>query len=292
MSRTYPYADWASVFLVDTISEFGLGGTYPGNGFAVAPLYVDKNAGLVYERGGKSDRNPQFVTENVIANGLSFSNTASINYVAPLFILHDSIGRRANFDIERLKELFSDVEQQGKTVQEVHPEDIMDYIYAALSSPSYRKKYNDFLKTDFPRVPRPESWAEFWRLVPLGRELRQLHLMKAPIIDDYSTTFPVSGDNEVEQIKYVIDESSSFSSADGDGRVIQQGKLGRVYLNDAQYFGNVPDIAWNFYIGGYQPAQKWLKDRKGRTLTSDDLDHYQRIIRILLETSRIMEEIG
>ena len=65
-----------------------------------------------------------------------------------------------------------------------------------------------------------------------------------------------------------------------------------MYLNATQYFGNVPDIAWNFYIGGYQPAQKWLKDRKGRTLTSDDLDHYQRIIRILLETDRLMQQIG
>jgi hypothetical protein len=94
--------------------------------------------------------------------------------------------------------------------------------------------------------------------------------MKSPIIDDYITTFPVAGNNVVEKLRYE-DE--------------------KVWLNDTQYFGDVPELAWNFYIGGYQPAQKWLKDRKGRELSSADLDHYQRIIKILIETDRIMHEI-
>jgi len=158
----------------------------------------------------------------------------------------------------------------SKGLSEFTPEDIFDYIYAALYSPSYREKYKEFLKFDFPRIPIPTQ-AEFDRLVPLGRELRELHLMRSPVMDDYQTTFPVPGDCTVEKIRY----------ADG-----------KVWINKTQYFGNVPELAWNFYIGGYQPAQKWLKDRKGRQLSDADLVHYQRIIKILLETDRIMKEIG
>ena len=66
---------------------------------------------------------------------------------------------------------------------------------------------------------------------------------------------------------------------------------GKVYINKDQYFGNVPEVAWNFYIGGYQPAQKWLKDRKTRTLSLDDLRHYAKIIIALTETDRLMKQI-
>lgn len=174
---------------------------------------------------------------------------------------------------------------------EASPEDILDYIYAVLHSPSYRAKYKEFLKIDFPRVPAP-SQAEFDRLVPLGRQLRQLHLMKAPVLDDFITIYPVGGSNDVEQIRYQVDETSRYTSTDSNMRIMQECKLGRVYINETQYFGGVPEIAWNFYIGSYQSAQKWLKDRKGRTLTDADLDHYQRIIRTLVETDRIMKEIA
>jgi hypothetical protein len=94
--------------------------------------------------------------------------------------------------------------------------------------------------------------------------------MKSPSITTYDTTYPIAGDDVVEKVKY---------------------EDGKIWINDQQYFGNVLETAWSFYIGGYQPAQKWLKDRKGRKLSSDDLDHYQKIINILLETDRIMKEI-
>lgn len=150
------------------------------------------------------------------------------------------------------------------------PEDILDYIYAVLHSPSYRVKYKEFLKTDFPRVPVPTQ-VDYDRLVPLGRYLRELHLMKSPIIDDYETTFPEGGSDVVEKLNYTDN---------------------KVWINENQYFGNVPELAWSFYVGGYQPAQKWLKDRKGRPLSDADLDHYQKIIKVLLETDRIMKQIG
>jgi len=139
-----------------------------------------------------------------------------------------------------------------------------------LYSPKYRNSYKEFLRSDFPRIPIPTQ-ADFDRFIPLGRQLCELHLMKSSVIDDYETTFPEGGDNLVERLSY----------ADG-----------KVWINENQYFGNVPELAWNFYIGGYQPAQKWLKDRKGRSLNDEELDHYQKIIKVLVETDRIMKQIG
>ena len=157
-----------------------------------------------------------------------------------------------------------------KIIGEVTPEEILDYIYAVLNSPSYRDKYKEFLKIDFPRIPYPKNSRSFKKLVSLGAELRLLHLLESPKLGRFITTYPNDGSNIVEKLNY---------------------KDANVYINKEQYFGNVPELAWNFYIGGYQPAQKWLKDRKGRTLTNSELEHYQKIIIALKETDRIMKEI-
>ena len=150
------------------------------------------------------------------------------------------------------------------------PIDILDYIYAVLHSPKYREKYKEFLKIDYPKVPYPKDKNTFWQLVKLGGEIRQIHLLESPTVEQYITQYPTDGDNVVGKPKY---------------------KDGKVYINDTQYFDNVPQTAWEFYIGGYQPAQKWLKDRKDRKLEFDDILHYQKIIVALSETSRLMKEI-
>jgi predicted helicase len=150
------------------------------------------------------------------------------------------------------------------------PIDILDYIYAVLHSPTYREKYKEFLKIDFPRVPFPKDKDTFWQLVKLGGEIRQIHLLESPTVEKYITQYPVDGNNEVVKTRY---------------------QDGKVYINETQYFDNVPQIAWDFYIGGYQPAQKWLKDRKERKLQFDDILHYQKIIVALSETNRLMKEI-
>ena len=151
------------------------------------------------------------------------------------------------------------------------PIDILDYIYAVLHSPTYREKYKEFLKIDFPRVPYPKDKNTFWQLVKLGSEIRQIHLLESPIVEKYITKYPIDGDNIVAKPKY---------------------QDGKVYINDTQYIENVPQVAWEFYIGGYQPAQKWLKDRKERKLEFDDILHYQKIIVALSETDRLMDEIN
>lgn len=178
---------------------------------------------------------------------------------------------------EKLGILFSnepiDYSQNTTTIEHnqcFSPIDIFDYIYAVLHSPSYRKKFKEFLKIDFPRVPYPKDVRTFFELVKLGGEIRKIHLFESPIVDQYITQYPIDGDNIVGKPIYID---------------------GKVYINEIQYFDNVPEIAWNFFIGGYQPAQKWLKDRRGRSLEFDDILHYQKIIVALTETDRIMKEI-
>ena len=166
------------------------------------------------------------------------------------------------------------------------PLDMLDYIYAVLHSPTYREKYKEFLKIDFPRVPYPTGLPTFKRLATLGAELRQLHLLESNVVNKFITQYPVDGDNmvsKIEFIPYIYEETLP-----GEPYLDY---LGSVKINDQQYFKDVPTSAWNFYIGGYQPAQKWLKDRKGRKLEFEDILHYQKIIVALSETDRIMKEI-
>lgn len=153
--------------------------------------------------------------------------------------------------------------------EEVSPLELFDYIYAVLHSPSYRVKYKEFLKIDFPRIPYLENAEEYHRLAAIGEQLRKLHLME-DVPPTKHAQFNTPGSNMVDKSEY---------------------KGGSVWINKEQCFEDVPETAWNFYIGGYQPAQKWLKDRKGRTLTFDDIAHYRKIITVLLETDRLMKEI-
>jgi predicted helicase len=166
--------------------------------------------------------------------------------------------------------------EKEKTVGSFAPIDVLDYIYAVLHSPTYREKYKEFLKIDFPRVPYPRDLKTFQKLSNLGSEIRQIHLLESPVVEKYITQYPEDGDNVV-------------------GKIIAppplKGELLDVYINEKQYFKDVPVIAWNFYIGGYQPAQKWLKDRKDRVLDFEDILHYQKIIVALTETARLMGEI-
>jgi predicted helicase len=161
------------------------------------------------------------------------------------------------------------------------PIDLLDYIYAVLHSPSYRETYKEFLKIDFPRVPYPKDAATFWELVALGGELRQLHLLESPKVEQFITSYPKDGDNSI---------TTTIGKKDWELFDADQ-QLGRIWINEDQYFDDIPLTAWEFYIGGYQPAQKWLKDRKQRTLSFEDILHYQKIIVALMETDRLMQAI-
>lgn len=187
------------------------------------------------------------------------------NSIAPLYLIEESGERRSNLHPIEVKKLTKNL---SKTPT---PEQILHYIYAVLHSPSFRDENEEALKTDFPIIPVIASDEELVRLVRSGSELMSLHLMKGAALKDLVTTYPLAGDDIVEAVRF-----------EGD----------RVYINKHQYFGGVPESAWTCYVGGYQPAQRWLKDRKGRGLSDADLTHYQRVIKVLIETQRIMDEIG
>ena len=201
----------------------------------------------------------------LVVNGLCDMCTVSLQtrettYCFPLYI-YTNDERTPNLNPQIVREIENKV---GQTT----PESIFDYIYGVLYSPSYREKYREFLKIDFPRIPYPENKNKFEHYRKYGERLRKLHLMTD--IPQSNVTFPMGGDCVVDKPTY---------------------NNGRVYINGTQYFDNVPQTAWNFYIGGYQPAQKYLKDRKGRVLTPDEVIHYEKILAVLLETDRIMKEI-
>jgi len=236
-----------------------------------------------------------FTSKSVIADGYIRSDNKGGESIAPLYVYPETnnqqlttntIERKPNFNqeivIEIAKKLGLTFTNEKETTENTFaPIDILDYIYAVLHSPTYREKYKEFLKIDFPRVPYPKNTETFWQLVKLGGEIRQLHLLESPKVEDYITTYPKDGNNTITT-KIAQKDWELFDA---------ENQLGRIWINEEQYFDNIPLTAWEFYIGGYQPAQKWLKDRKGRTLAFDDILHYQKIIVALSETNRIMKEI-
>ncbi len=150
----------------------------------------------------------------------------------------------------------------------IGPEDIFHYMYAVFHSPTYRQRYADFLKIDFPRLPLTSDKTLFQQLAQLGKQLVTIHLMEAEI--DSDSGYPIEGDNLVDKIIY-------------------QDK--KVYINQTQYFDNVTEAVWQCHIGGYQVCQKWLKDRKGRQLSYDDCNHYLYILAALEQTIELMTKI-
>jgi len=224
------------------------------------------------------------VSNTIMESGAISLQTKEWGYIFPLYIypetsdqqtIEQTTERRPNLNSEIIKQISDRLgliftHEKETTDNTFAPVDLLDYIYAVLHSPTYREKYKEFLKIDFPRVPYPKDKDTFWQLVTVGGKLRQIHLLESPFVDNFITKYPIEGDNMVTKLKRQDD---------------------RIYINDQQYFDNVPENAWQFYIGGYQPAQKWLKDRKGRELSYDDIRHYQKIIVALTETNRIMKEI-
>ncbi len=209
-----------------------------------------------------------------------------INYTFPLYLypepipntLEDRALRDPNLNMGIVNAIADNIGlrfviEKQNDAKTFAPIDLLDYIYAVLHSPIYREKYIEFLKIDFPRVPYPTDKNQFRKLAKLGGQLRELHLLQTdlPLITEYNH----SGDNTVDKVNWQLTDN----------------QLGEVHINKNQRFEKVPATAWEFYIGGYQPAQKWLKDRKGIALTADDIHHYQKIIVALSETEKLMAAI-
>jgi hypothetical protein len=161
------------------------------------------------------------------------------------------------------------------------PEDIFHYAYAVFHSPGYRSRYAEFLKIDFPRLPLTGNLELFRALARLGGELTALHLLESPKLDKPITEF-IGISKEVTRIGWSDNTVWIDAPATKKGALQAPGTIG---------FCGVPEAVWNFHIGGYQVCQKWLKDRKGRTLTDEDIAHYHKIVISLSETIRLMAEI-
>ena len=197
-------------------------------------------------------------------------------------------------ELERRLSLRFISDGKGDLRETFGPEDVFHYIYAMFHSPTYRERYDQFLRADFPRVPLVDDAESFRVLAGLGAQLTGIHLLESSMLDKPAASFPVPGDNVIEKgypKYYAPDETPP-----GETTPVEQG---RVYISanakkgskQGQYFNGIAPEVWEFRIGGYQPMDKWLKDRKGRELSFDDKTHYAKMAAALQETIRLMEEV-
>lgn len=264
------------------------------------------NLGLCFIRRSRDNTLSAFYVAAHLVDKSIVSSLDNAN-VAPLYLyptlqevasgLYAADERRPNLseafikDITQRLELAFVQDGKGDLTTTLGPEDIFHYIYAIFHSPTYRSRYAEFLKIDFPRVPLTSDRELFSALVAKGAELVDLHLLRLPStsgvggaggaaglvnVGQQGVTFPHDGSNLVEKVQYVAPQGS---------------EPGRVVFNSTQYVAGIEPATWSMQIGGYQPLEKWLKDRKGRTLTYDDIQHYMRVVVALRETRRIMAEI-
>ena len=213
-----------------------------------------------------------FVTTSIVDDSYVSNRTKERGYCLPLYLYPSDQDldktRRVNF----APKLYNRLRKMAAHPDHGAPDEVQtfDYIYGVLHCPAYRETYAEFLKIDFPRIPWPSGPDEFQDVSAKGAELRRLHLMDPAAVGATPYPFMGDGDNAVGKPAF---------------------KDGRVWINKTQYFDAAPEISWDFYIGGYRPAQKWLKDRKGRVLDFEDVKHYRRILKILSETDRIVKTI-
>jgi len=156
------------------------------------------------------------------------------------------------------------------------PANIFYFVYSILYAPSYRVRYSEFLRTDFPRIPFTKDVELFQKLAALGERLVDLHLLRSSELDPPIARFQGEGDNRVQT---------------GKNGLRYDAEMQRVYINDVQYFEGVPPEVWEYHIGGYQVCHKWLKDRKDRCLTLEDIKTYCRIVTALSKTIAIQADI-
>ncbi|MEG4840566.1 type ISP restriction/modification enzyme [Microcoleus sp. B9-D4] len=199
-----------------------------------------------------------------------------VNYLFPLYLYPDTENEQGNLFTDRTpnfsQNFLSAIRQKLGYIPT--PEAIFYYAYAVFHTPTYRQRYAEFLKIDFPRLPLTSDNELFTALAKKGEELVALHLMKSKKLNKVITKYPVSGDNAVNEVTYNKSEQ-------------------QVYINKQQYFEGILPEVWGFKVGGYQVLDKWLKDRKKakRSLSFDDVLHYQRVVVALKETMQIMAEI-
>ena len=252
----------------------------------------NENLGIVFKLGHPEQASPPVFISDSIIDFRSWSRPGMQggDYIAPLYLYKNTGiegGRVPNLNKEIINRIsdklnlpfFPEKTYEYNEREYILPINILDYIYATLHSEDYRKLYNEFLKTDFPKVRYPSNQKDFWELVEIGGKLRKLHLLDESLLTKYSVTYPKNGENIVS--RKIL--SSDFEKLDDI--------VGRIWINDEQYFDNIPIEAWETFIGGYQPAQKWLKDRIDQRLSISDIQHYFKIVKALITHNEIIKSI-
>ena len=268
--------------------------TNKSKGFIAYPVYdimrhlihkdKSKNLGLVIGKSGKAvgdmPWNLCFITSTIVDLNVFYRGGG---YVYPLYVDTNTsvnqgkastqeIGDNSDSIIPNLNEEFIKHITKDLGGETPTPENILDYIYATLYSSAYREKFKEQLKYLFPRIPYPSSSEYFYKMSELGRKLRHLHLMEANENWDANNTYPFKGDGSCIVAK-------------------PYWKDGRIYINDTNYYDNIPQEIWSYYIGGYQVAEKWLKDRKGTELDFHEIVHYSNILYVIHHTLLTTKEI-
>jgi len=315
--------DWRIIYYEPDLMEIGRGG---------GSRYVMEHAkschrNLMLSKGYEVEDFQHVLVSNAVAVHHAATRKEG-NYLFPLYLYPDTKqktlldteepstapgGRRPNLSPAFVAALSEKLalgfvpDGRGDLLQTFGPEDVFSYMYAVFHAPTYRARYAEFLKIDFPRLPLTSDVELFRALCGLGQRLVALHLMES-FSKTVVPSFPIKGNNVVEKVEYQNPSSSSSSSIVGTGLApvlptdapvlhtnapipSTEQTEGRVYINKTQYFGGVPADVWAFHVGGYQVCHKWLKDRKGRVLSYLDVQHYGRVVGALAETIVLMERV-
>jgi predicted helicase len=237
---------------------------------------LEKNISLCFMRQVSTSASySQFLVSEQMVDNRTFFSSKGIIQQAPLYLYpssdkkdlfseHETGEKKPNIK----QELFDQLKSSFK--KEVTPEEIFYYIYAILYSNNYRTKYAEFIKIDFPRVPFTTDYKLFIMLGKLGKQLADFHLLKSKELDNSTSKYSISGNDIVEKPKY---------------------EDGKVWVNKTQYYNNVKEEVWQYQVGGYQVCEKWLKDRKGRTLKHEEIITYSKILTALSKTIDLQTEI-
>lgn len=240
--------------------------------------FLRDNLGLILRRTTNKRWKHAFVSEDIAdgnyleARTYAFplwiyeGNKATVNQKTFLDNKQADGGKKTNIQIQLIRFLSSGYNKN------VSPEEIFYYIYAILYSEEYRRKYEEFLKIDFPKIPFTKNHQVFRKLSKLGKQLVDLHLLKSSLLNKTSARFEGGGEGYIEKPRY-------------------DKKQGRVYVNENQYFTNVKPEVWNYHIGGYQVLNKWLKDRVGKEPSDSLVDQYIKIVTAIENTIRIQNQI-
>lgn len=232
---------------------------------------LGENIGLVTARSNKSDDCSHFYISKYMMETKCGERTTQ-SAIFPLYTYSECFGkvtRSLNMNNVVLGNIETAIGKKISEESDYTPLMLIDYIYAVLYSTSYRNKYADFLKIDFPRIPYPKTLDEFVLLSQIGADLRKVHLMEYELPTE-QICFSGNDAETIENVKY---------------------ENNRIYINKSSYFSEITPEMWNLSIGGYNPLQKWLKDRKKTIMHQERVEHYKYMILAMKKTLELVKRI-